>query len=647
MATVSFNFNGIETKVQCEKTAIMKNIIKNFGNKAQIDNVDNLCFIYGGNKLNSDLTFEQIATNVDKESNEMSVLVFQNEEEATKIEGLKESKNIICQKCKENCILGFKNYKIRLSDCKNGHDIKNISLDEFKNTQMINENNIKCGKCNKTKFKSYNGIFYRCLTCKENTCPLCKKSHTDQNHKVIDYDNVNYVCEIHNDFYYSYCYECKNNLCLSCKQKHDRNHKMINFENILPDDVEIKNELSNFKSKIDIIKKHIDEIKEMLDKVKEYMDAYYKINFDLINSYDNQKKNYYVLKSINSIKDNIKLEDIDNIINEKSLDKKLGSILNIYNKMSNKNNERFILRYNIDKHYIQNNKIKIFGEKFVKNNENNCKILCKGQSYKLVDYFDISNCDKENNMLEIEIEGINNITNASYMFYECNCLSPLSQISEWDTSKITDMEALFSNCASCTSLPDITQWDTSNVTNISCMFENCSSLSTIPDISDWNVNNVTNMNHIFCGCWSLKSLPDISKWNIEKVKDINSLFSTCYSLSSLPEISKWNTKNVSNMFQIFGRCTSLKSLPDISKWNTSNVTDMSKLFIGCESLLSLPNISDWNTSHVNKMFLMFANCLSLTTLPDISKWDINNVSSKKDMFKGCKDTLKFPEKFRQ
>lgn len=80
------------------------------------------------------------------------------------------------------------------------------------------------------------------------------------------------------------------NLCLSCKQKHDRNHKMINFENILPDDVEIKNELSNFKSKIDIIKKHIDEIKEMLDKVKEYMDAYYKINFDLINSYDNQKK---------------------------------------------------------------------------------------------------------------------------------------------------------------------------------------------------------------------------------------------------------------------------------------------------------------------------------------------------------------------
>ena len=642
MATVRFTYCGTETKVQCNKTDSMKKIIQNFGVKGQIDNVDNLYFIYGGEKLNSDLTFEQVA----KENNEIAVLVFQNEDEATKIEGSVRSENIICPKCKENCVLNFKNYKIRLCDCKNGHDEKNITLDEFENKQMINENNIKCAKCNQTKFKSYKKMFYRCLTCKQNTCPLCKKSHSDQNHKIIDYDSANYVCEIHNDFYISYCFECKNNLCISCKKKHDKNHKMISFESILPNDEEINGELIKFKSKIDLIKKYIDEIKQMLDKVIDNIEKYYKINEELIKHYEIQKKNYYVLKNINSIIDNIKLAEIDNIINEKSMDKKLGSLLNMYNKMTS-NNDRFILRYNIDKHYIQNDKIRIFGEKFVKNNENNCKILCKGQSYNLVEYFDISNSNKENNMLEFELEGVNKITNASYMFYDCNCLSPLSQISGWDTSKITDMEALFSNCASLTSLPDISQWDTSNVTNISCMFENCSSLSAIPDISEWNVNNVTNMNHIFCGCWSLKSLPDISKWNIEKVQDINSLFSTCYSLSSLPDISKWNTKKVINMFQIFGRCTSLKKLPDISKWDTSNVTDMSKLFIGCESLLELPNISNWDTSKVNKMFLMFANCLSLSNMPDISKWNINNVSSKKDMFKGCKDTLNYPEKFRQ
>jgi len=645
MATAIFSYNGAETKVQCEKTQKMKDIIKSFGVKAQIDDVDKLIFIYGGNKLNSDLTFDEASNSMDRENNEMRILVFENEEAVTKIEGLVKSDNIICPKCKEYCIFNFKNYKIRLNDCKNGHDSK-ISLDEYENSQKINENAIKCGKCDKTKFKSYNKKFYRCLTCKQNTCPLCKKSHDDQNHKIIDYGNINYVCEIHNDFYVSYCYNCKNNLCITCKKKHDKDHKMISFENIMPNDEEVKEELKNFKSKIDSLNNQIDEIKTMLDTVKDCIKKYYDINVELINHYDIQKKNYHVLKNINSIIDNIKLEDIDNIINESSMDKKFGNLLNIYNKMASKSNNKFILRYKIDKNYVQNNKIKIFGEKFVKNNENNCKILCKGQSYNLVDSFDISNCNKENNMLEIELEGVYNITNASYMFYECNCLSPLSQISEWDTSKITDMEAMFSNCASFVSLPDISQWDTSNVTNISCLFENCSSLSEIPDISDWNVNNVTNMNHIFSGCWSLKSLPDISKWNIEKVKDINSLFSTCYSLSSLPDISKWNTKNVNNMFQVFGRCTSLKNIPDISKWDTSNVTDMSKLFIGCESLVSLPNISGWNTTNVKKMFLMFANCLSLSTLPDISKWNISNVSSKKDMIRGCKDTLVIPEKFR-
>ena len=116
MATVRFTYCGTETKVQCNKTDSMKKIIQNFGVKGQIDNVDNLYFIYGGNKLNPDLTFEQAASAIDKENNEMSVLVFQNEDEATKIEGLVLSENIICPKCKENCVLNFKNYKIRLCD---------------------------------------------------------------------------------------------------------------------------------------------------------------------------------------------------------------------------------------------------------------------------------------------------------------------------------------------------------------------------------------------------------------------------------------------------------------------------------------------------------------------------------------------------
>ena len=49
-----------------------------------------------------------------------------------------------------------------------------------------------------------------------------------------------------------------------------------------------------------------------------------------------------------------------------------------------------------------------------------------------------------------------------------------------------------------------------NVTDMSFMFYECSSLSSLPDISKININNVTNMNLMFFKCSSLLSLPDIS-----------------------------------------------------------------------------------------------------------------------------------------
>ena len=43
------------------------------------------------------------------------------------------SNDVICPKCKEICKYEINNYKIKLYDCKNGHIIENIKLDEFKN----------------------------------------------------------------------------------------------------------------------------------------------------------------------------------------------------------------------------------------------------------------------------------------------------------------------------------------------------------------------------------------------------------------------------------------------------------------------------------------------------------------------------------
>ena len=56
------------------------------------------------------------------------------------------------------------------------------------------------------------------------------------------------------------------------------------------------------------------------------------------------------------------------------------------------------------------------------------------------------------------------------------------------------------------------------------MFYNCNSLISLPDISKWNTTNVTNMRSMFYNCNSLKSFPDISKWNTTNVTDMRICF---------------------------------------------------------------------------------------------------------------------------
>ena len=106
-----------------------------------------------------------------------------------------------------------------------------------------------------------------------------------------------------------------------------------------------------------------------------------------------------------------------------------------------------------------------------------------------------------------------------------------------------------------------------NIIDMSFMFYNCESLVSLPDLSKWNnniVNNVNDISYMFSDCRSLSSLPDLSKWNINNVINISYMFKNCISLSSLPDISKWNTNNVNDMTSMFYNCESLLSLPDIS-----------------------------------------------------------------------------------
>ena len=113
------------------------------------------------------------------------------------------------------------------------------------------------------------------------------------------------------------------------------------------------------------------------------------------------------------------------------------------------------------------------------------------------------------NKIEIKLIEVNPIIDMSYMFYNCNLLESLPDISEWNTKKVTNMSSMFYRCSSLKSLLNIDKWDTKNVTDMSEMFSYCSSLEYLPDISKWDTTNVENLEveSMFYNCIKLKSSP--------------------------------------------------------------------------------------------------------------------------------------------
>jgi surface protein len=332
----------------------------------------------------------------------------------------------------------------------------------------------------------FKNLIYRCIDCKINLCPLCRNKKEHFNHTVINYNDKCFLCDEHGGACFSFCKDCLKNLCFQCEDKH-ANHNIVDYRTLKKKRDDLEKEIENFRQFIDKANKIIDvEIKNYIDtwnKVLDNFETVYKIKKDLLELMNNNQRNYQKLLNQNFIIKKFD-NDINSIINAKNINDRFKNILNIYSKMKLKNiiieeeNKNILIM----QYKINNNNIKIFGNKFVKNNKDKLKIINSNKEYELSEYFDINNNNDE--ILEIKLKNINNITNASYMFYGCSSLLLL---------------------------PNIDNWNTINITNMSGMFCECSSLKSLPDISKWNTINITNMSGIFCRCSSLKSFPDISK----------------------------------------------------------------------------------------------------------------------------------------
>ena len=84
---VIFNFEGVNTTIQCTKEEKIKDICQRYGTKIQ-RNINTLLLLYGGNQLNFELSFEEQVSSIDKSNRVMKVLVY-----------TKDNYELTCPKC--------------------------------------------------------------------------------------------------------------------------------------------------------------------------------------------------------------------------------------------------------------------------------------------------------------------------------------------------------------------------------------------------------------------------------------------------------------------------------------------------------------------------------------------------------------------
>ena len=586
MAKVEFNYRGNISAIQCQENQKMVEISNIFITKSDINKKD-LFFVYDGNctsQFDKNLTFIQLANSFDKLRKKITILVY-DKDNANEIASKVKPKQVICPSCNELIKMKIENYKINLFDCKNNHRLNNLPLNEFHQTQFIDLKNIKCSVYkDKSKSITYNNEFYKCCDCNFNLCPLCKSQHNNT-HNIINYDKTNFLCDKHGEPFTDYCKNCRRNMCFLCDGEHE-NHNIISLKKMMINKNDMLVKLESLKNSVIILEKNIDEIIAVLNNLKANMKNYYNLEEYLLNNFDKNQRNYENLYNINEmIKfNNIIINDINNIKNEKdikikfdyafSLFKEMNNsktgIINIDNNsnnkiknISNKNEIKFVLKienYDVNKqiYFLDNTDesvyISAYSEEehhhdFLKElNDSNVELYINGKRNKYQKYFIP---DKKGNyefLLKFNIK----MKNCGFMFYNCDKMIEVD-FSSFDTSYVTDMRSMFSHCYNLESI-DLSPFNTENVTSMSCMFSHCAKLKKL----------------------------DLSSFNTKNVKDIDAMFWRCSNLESINLLS-FNTENVFDVCWLFYDCQKLTKI-NISSFQVDNVTSQNKMFYGCSDL---------------------------------------------------------------
>ena len=464
----------------------------------------------------------------------------------------------------------------------------------------------KCYSIPVIKFIKKNKIKFICK-CKESPQELSFKDIFD----ILYYSEVNEIeiieklkCHLHpNEKNIYYCEYYNKNLCSKCADDcfdHEKQLKIMAFDkNTINKSkyiikkikeknqnfVDVDDDVVNSESEEDVNNNSINfkfiSEKNIINKV-----AIASESNDIENISSNEDEYFIVTKEENKSKDSFKnkenIEEIIKIINENNnyefneeniyyCTNLFDIILDDYQNYPNFNHIETIsnigkyvilyfddyneinLRYEFHEEDIKNNTLELFGEKFVKNNKENCFLVIDENIIELNQFINLSDIFNKIEIIipiHLDIKLIENknkiMTDLSFMLYEITTITSESNFDNFNSKKIINMSYMFYNCSSLVKLPDISKLNTSNVKDMSYMFYNCSSLIELPDISKWNLEKLIDASHMFHNCKSLNSLPNISIWNINNIKNMKDMFNNCKSLTSIPDLSRWNIKDAEN-----------------------------------------------------------------------------------------------------
>ena len=514
-------------------------------------------------------------------------------------------------------------------------DIKTYFINSNRN------NNKKC-KCNCLAIN----ITDYCKKCDRYFCDKCRNDHdTSHLETMINLKNLEEKeCQEHKKVFKQYCKECNKQFCEECQINCQHNKKeIINHQQV-----------------------QIDGAKNSM----EYDERIIKLLKQMIESYEENKTNYFYNANMNYLIHNHKKENE----NENENEKILAKLRNIEEKIKNFFKKKFCVELNEDTSEVKINDQKIESSEL----DLFCTLELKNVIKISFKKTNLSNIDQ---MKEMSLPKLKEIDLSENLIVDINAFKEILEknkeirfinLSENKISKIDVFKDVFKGrkykklkFVNLEKNVDIIKKDLDEVKklinkNNECTLKYQLNKGTNKDgeillfgehflhdnkykikiifkgeTMDYENFKNTIKNIIISGENNEMETIEIKLLMTKYATDLKCIFDKCSTLISIEGMEDWNTCDFTNFSNFFNGCSLLTSIPDISNWDTSLVTDMSYMFYSCSSLGTLPDISKWDTSKVKDMQYMFSGCSKLKRLPNILKWNVSNVISKNGFTDNC------------